>query len=489
MRKYLKYTFIVIVLIVVSNGVSFWYMNRIPPQLKEPNYFTYYKNQDLIPEGKVGIFISHLIMPEDMEPDQFNFLAMKTKQYIPWPMRFLFEKDRGVLLLDGEKFYEFDEFIPTNLIDADGSSIDIDGVSYTEKYHQGLIEWVPPSKTRHLDHGYFLMEGRKMGMPTPSSKLINKANLYYYSEKGIVGGKIPHSSGNYEIASKTMNAIQSKYGKIPWRWISAEDINNAEQLMRSLLDEGVDTIVLAPPRPIYSHHEEFNGSFKHAFEYIHRWEEENNKDIKVILMPQLADFPVIRKAYTEMLSDRLEDIPKTSSVKLVISIHGMAWDLVPHEAWIELSPAYVDPMMTDLQMIAESYSFSKLEVVKSQDHFADPYNNPDGKYLSTNSAFKEGIADNFDYIINLPIEFFVENTDTLFSHAMYNFEGFEDFDRYEQINYSDWSVPYTREFLINDTRIIYNGLPVGKYNESIIEAFFQAIDSILIEESALIAKN
>jgi protoheme ferro-lyase len=286
-----------------------------------------------------------------------------------------------------------------------------------------------------------------------------------------------------------MNAIQSKYGKIPWRWISAEDINNAEQLMRSLLDEGVDTIVLAPPRPIYSHHEEFNGSFKHAFEYIHRWEEENNKDIKVILMPQLADFPVIRKAYTEMLSDRLEDIPKTSSVKLVISIHGMAWDLVPHEAWIELSPAYVDPMMTDLQMIAESYSFSKLEVVKSQDHFADPYNNPDGKYLSTNSAFKEGIADNFDYIINLPIEFFVENTDTLFSHAMYNFEGFEDFDRYEQINYSDWSVPYTREFLINDTRIIYNGLPVGKYNESIIEAFFQAIDSILIEESALIAKN
>jgi hypothetical protein len=72
---------------------------------------------------------------------------------------------------------------------------------------------------------------------------------------------------------------------------------------------------------------------------------------------------------------------------------------------------------------------------------------------------------------------------------MYNFEGFEDFDRYEQINYSDWSVPYTREFLINDTRIIYNGLPVGKYNESIIEAFFQAIDSILIEESALIAKN
>jgi len=87
------------ILIIVSNGVTFWYMNRIPPQLKEPNYFTYYKNQDLMPEGKVGIFISHLIMPEDMEPDQFHFIAMKTKQYIPWPMRFLFEKDKGLIEL------------------------------------------------------------------------------------------------------------------------------------------------------------------------------------------------------------------------------------------------------------------------------------------------------------------------------------------------------------------------------------------------------
>ena len=74
--------------------------------------------------------------------------------------------------------------------------------------------------------------------------------------------------------------------------------------------------------------------------------------------------------------------------------------LVPHEAWIELSPKYVDPMMQDVKELSNQYKFSRVEVVKSQDHFADPYNTPDGKYISTNTAFLEGIADDFDYVNN-----------------------------------------------------------------------------------------
>tara|TARA_B100000678_G_scaffold14719_1_gene11639 strand:+ start:877 stop:2274 length:1398 start_codon:yes stop_codon:yes gene_type:complete len=454
-------------------------MNRTPPQLKEPNYFNYYKNQDLVVEGKVGIFISHLIMPEDMAAVDFHNLAMKTKQYIPWPPKLLFDKDDGVVLMDEDRFYEFEEFVPTKLIDADGKDKDIDGTPYIVKYHEGLIEWVPPRRSLHLSPGNFLMKARKMGMPTVSSKLINKANLYYYSGKGIVNGKIPHAAGNYEIASRAMAQIQKKYGPIPWRWITAEDFGAARTQMRSLLDEGVDTVILAPPRPTYSHHEEFNGSFKHAFEYIHEWEEEHHKEIKVILLPQLSEFPIIRQAYLQMLSDRLDTLPTAGSVKIVVSIHGMAWDLVPHEAWLELSPTYVEPMLEDIKAMMSGYDFSRVEVVKSQDHFADPYYNPDGKYLSTNTAFLDGIRDGFDHVVNLPIEFFVENTDTMFSHAIFNFEGFEDFDRYETINYTDWSIPYTREFFIDGTQVIYNGLPVGKYNKPIIEAFYQAMDSVL----------
>ena len=479
MKRLFKTVLAVFLSVVVVSVASFFYMNRTPPQLKEPNYFNYYKNQDLVVEGKVGIFISHLIMPEDMAAVDFHNLAMKTKQYIPWPPKLLFDKDDGVVLMDEDRFYEFEEFVPTKLIDADGKDKDIDGTLYIVKYHEGLIEWVPPRRSLYLSPGNFLMKTRKMGMPTVSSKLINKANLYYYSGKGIVNGKIPHAAGNYEIASKAMAQIQKKYGPIPWRWITAEDFGAARTQMRSLLDEGVDTVILAPPRPTYSHHEEFNGSFKHAFEYIHEWEEEHHKEIKVILLPQLSEFPIIRQAYLQMLSDRLDTLPTASSVKIVVSIHGMAWDLVPHEAWLELSPTYVEPMMEDVKAMMSDYDFSRVEVVKSQDHFADPYYNPDGKYLSTNTAFLDGIRDGFDYVVNLPIEFFVENTDTMFSHAIFNFEGFEDFDRYKTINYTDWSIPYTREFFVDGTQVIYNGLPVGKYNKPIIEAFYQAMDSVL----------
>ena len=79
----------------------------------------------------------------------------------------------------------------------------------------------------------------------------------------------------------------------------------------------------------------------------------------------------------------------------------------------------------------------------------------------------------------MPIEFFVENTDTLYSHAMFNYEHFPTYDRYDPIDYPDSSVPYTREFNIEGTRVIYNGVPAGDYNQPIIEAYTQALDSIL----------
>jgi len=132
-----------------------------------------------------------------------------------------------------------------------------------------------------------------------------------------------------------------------------------------------------------------------------------------------------------------------------------------------------------LKEVLQSYDFSRTELVQSQDHFADPYNNSNGTYLSTNVAFWDGIRDDFDYAINVPIEFFAENTDTLYSHAMFNFEFFPTYDRYESIDYPDSGVPYVREFDVEGTRVIYNGLPIGDYNKPIIEAYAQAFDSIL----------
>lgn len=480
LKKFVIAIAVIAVAAVVGGYGAFRFVNRTPPQLKEPNYFAYYKTQDMTPVGKVGIYISGLIMPENFRMEDFYNLALKPMQYIPWPMRNLARADRGVLLLDTEKFYEAAPFTPTNLMDAFGNTQDVDGVSYVEKYAKGEIAWVPPSPTLYMDHGYFLYKGRMGGMPNPAQKLITKARVYYYGKgKGLVDGRLPHEAGEWAIASAAMARINALYGDIPFAFVSAETPGAVRRNIRALLDEGVDTLLMAPPRPIYSHHEEFNGSIKHAMEDVAEWEAEHGKKIKMIIAPQLGEFPVLKEAYLQMLRDRLDTFPEGASVKVVISVHGMAWEQVPNEAWIQLAPPYRDGMVEAAREVLAGYKFARTETVLAQDHFADPISDPQGKYLSTNRAFWDGIDAGYDYVVNLPIEFFSENTDTLLSHAMFNFNGFPGYNIYEPVNYPDWTVPYTRTFKVKNTTVIYNGLPVGKYNEPIVRAYVQAIDSVL----------
>lgn len=483
--RFLKIIAVLVIVVVAGGYGTYKYKNSTPPQLKEPNFFAIYKAQDSQPVGKIGVFISHLVMPEDMRMVDFHNLALKPMQYIPWPIRNAVAGDSGVILLDPIRFYEFEEFTPATLVDPYGSEVDIDGVPYADKYKAGEVTWVPPRANFHLDHGYFILKSRKGGLPGVAAKLINKASVYYYSGRGMKGGKIPHEAGNRWLVEQTMSRVHSKYGDVPYRWITAENFGWARAAMYSLLDEGIDTVLLAAPRPVYSHHEEFNGSIKHAVHYIHEWEAMHpGKDIKYIITTQLGDYDVIRETWVNMLRDRLDTLPKDASVKIVMSVHGMAWDLVPHEAWIELAPNYRDGTLAELTRLTESYGFPRTEVVLSQDHFADPINNPNGTYLSTNTAFWDGIHDNFDYVINVPIEFFFENTDTMFSHAMFNFEHFPDYDLYDQIVYDDWSVPYTRQYVVEGTTVIFNGLPAQQYSGPIIEAFVMALDEIISQGMA-----
>ena len=71
-------------------------------------------------------------------------------------------------------------------------------------------------------------------------------------------------------------------------FVTAEDEGRAEHEMFKLLDGGAETIVVSMPAAIYSHHEEFNGSIRHAAEYIETWRKaHNDKPIKMIISPQL----------------------------------------------------------------------------------------------------------------------------------------------------------------------------------------------------------
>jgi protoheme ferro-lyase len=465
----------IVVLIACGYGL-YKYKNQRP----KPDYFEYYKTQDIVPKGKVGVFATCLIMTEDHSHEMFHNVTYKVfNQVVPWPFRKFALVDNGVALLDPAHTHAREEFTPHHLEDAFGNDKDRDGFPWMEKYKRGELTWVPPSKMLYLDHGYFRYKGRKSGEPTLIGKMANYSRLYYYGS-GIVQKKSPHWKGSFEIINGAFDRLKQKYPAVEFRATSSLFLYDMKVKLHELLDVGCETIVISAPMAIFSHFEEFNSSFRHSFEYIEEWEKEHpGKHIKVILAPQMGNFQPLRQAFLEMLKDRLDTLPEGSDVMVAVTVHGMPWDAFTWEAWLELAPAYRDKLFEECKELLKNYKFGRTNVVICQDEFSDPIWDPKEKYLSTNRAYWAAIKDEYDYAIGLPIEFFSENSDTLMHHARKCYENFDRYDVEQPVDYPDWSVPYTREFLQGKTHVIYNGLPVGKYQKYVIEALYQAVDSVL----------
>jgi len=475
--KILKVALLIFAVVIIGFYGTYKYKNK---RIK-PDYYEVYKTQDTVPVGKVGVFAVSLIMPETLENPQFFYnIAHKIfKNIVPWPFRGFAYMDKGIALFDSEKYLEEKEFTPAKLIDMEGNDRHLDGEPYIEKYKRGEVVWVPPASRKHKDIGYFIFTGAKGGMPTLVGKMINKARLWYY-DKGMKQKKLPHWKECFRVINAAFDKAGKKYDNVMFRSESSMYYHEIQQKLHELLDAGCETIVLTSPMAIYSHFEEFNSSFYHCFEYIHEWQKEHpGKEIKIIMAPQMGEFQPVRQAYLEMLKDRLDTLPKGSDVFVAVTVHGMPWDTFPWEAWIQLAPVYRDKLHEEVKKLLKKYEFDRTKTVICQDEFASHVWDHDDKYLATREAYQIAIDEKFDYAIGLPIEFFAENSDTLFYHALKNYEGFDDYDIYKQFDYPDWSVPFTMEFKQKDTTVIYNGVPVGKYQKHIIEAFYMSLDSIL----------
>ena len=83
------------------------------------------------------------------------------------------------------------------------------------------------------------------------------------------------------------------------------------------------------------------------------------------------------------------------------------------------------------------------------------------------------------------MEFYTENTDTMFSHAHHNYHHFDGYDRYETIDYSDWDEPYVRFLDYHGTMTIYNGVLTGRYRHYVSDSLAMAIDSILSKSATM----
>ena len=243
-----------IIMLVVLIGFAFGlykYKNLSP----KPDYLEYYKTQDKVPEGKVGVFATSLIMTEEHDhPFWYNIAYKVFTQVIPWPFRMFAFQDNGVALMDPAHTHAKKEFTPTRLVDPFGRERDSDGFPWMDKYKKGELTWVPPSRMIYLDHGYFLYKGHKSGEPTIVGKMANYSRLYYYG-KGIVQKKCPHWEGSFKIIDGTFGRLNEKYPDVEFRAETSLFHYESRETLRELMDAGCDTIVIAAPMSIFSHFE------------------------------------------------------------------------------------------------------------------------------------------------------------------------------------------------------------------------------------------
>jgi hypothetical protein len=478
----MKKTLLVIAAIVVAlfgGGYGLIkYKNRDPSL----DLYAYWQDQDPVPAGKTAVFVIGLSTKEDYDPTWwYNIYQHIAHNIIPWPVRNLALADNGVVLMDPNHDYSTVKFEPTNLVDRFGNERNMDGVPYIEKYRNGEVEWVDAPESIHLGTGNFLYTGRQDGVPSAAGKTMSYARLWYYG-RGIEGGKVPAPWQKQRIYDIAFDKLRAAYPDVEHREADTMSPYEWRSSLFELLDRGVETIVLMSPMAIYSDFEDFHNGFLRSVEMIEEWKGRNGRDIKVIIAPPMGHFKPMRDAYLSMLKDKLDTLPSGSSVKMVWSVHGMPWRAFPGESWLKVAPAYCDPLVAETEELFSTYDFSRTEVVVSQDHFADHYWDPEQESLSTHRAYLEGVEAGYDYVLNLPIEFYSENTDTLFYHALVNYEGFPGYDVYDVIDYpkTKWDEPYTKQYRVENTDIHYLGVPTGtRYRPHVAQAMFESLDSIL----------
>ena len=70
----------VALLLLAGAGYGLFKYQNPPPQLREPNYYSFYLTQDKKPVGKVGVLVTELIMPQDNRLADYYNIALISLQ-------------------------------------------------------------------------------------------------------------------------------------------------------------------------------------------------------------------------------------------------------------------------------------------------------------------------------------------------------------------------------------------------------------------------
>jgi hypothetical protein len=444
--------------LVVFAGL--WWMNRIEGWDGKRAYET----QDASLNGRVGVAVVVLAMPERYDPVFFeNFLGKLFEGSIPWPISFFIGADAGTALADPGNPMADKRFEPTELRDVWGRSTDIDGIPWVQKYKKGQVRYVAPTGMTAHDYGFFLYPERKGGMRTLTAKLLLKARYTMYAR--LPNGYLPHYSQTFAMGQSTVDTLKDRHPLSAGAVVDAFNPWQMEQSVRSILDSGVDTLVLASVQPIYSDFEELRGSYTKVHKVVDAWRKDNpNKPVKVVIAPYMATSNSYDDLWVEHLTNEAPIAAKAgvSSARVILSLHGLPTSLIKTDSWGGFAPEVVARISPKLEAVMKAKGYGKVTVVRASEGFADPPEDKNNELVSVAEQFHAAEAAGEELAIALPLEFMAENTDMLFTHAAIMFEGLPGYTLYEGPPAgTDWNKPFVRRFQKGPTTIIYAGAPGG----------------------------
>jgi hypothetical protein len=425
---------------------------------------TAYETQDTKLNGRVGVAVVALAMPERYDPVFFeNFLDKLFTGPIPWPINVFAGADAGIALIDPTNAKAAVRYEPKVLADIWGRTEDIDGVPWIEKYKRGQVRFVAPSGNVAHDHGFFLYPERKGGVRTLTAKLLLKARYIMYP--ALPNGYLPHYSQTMSMAEATLSDLRARHQITAGAVVDAFSPWKGEVAIRSILDQGVDTLVLSSVQPIYSDFEELRGSFQKVYKVVEAWKSEHpNKPVKLVIAPYMATADSFDTLWINHLNATVPDakVQGQSRARVILGLHGLPTSLINTDSWSPRAKTTVDRIGPKLAAAMKAKGYGVVEIVRASEGFADGPEDKKNELVSVAEEFRRAADDKFDVVVSLPLEFMAENTDMLFTHAATMFDGLPGYSPYQgppaDVN---WAKPYVRSFQQGNTQIIYSGAPGG----------------------------
>lgn len=433
-----------------------------PPQ-DRTNYYAYL-GQDTSVKGRAGVLLTALGQPEEYEYSFYDkYLNHIFEAAFPPLLKFIVMRDRGTVLLDPANPTAREQFTPAELMDCFGSTVNDQGIPYT----QLPVQWVKPRSSDSHAYGHFLLKGKNGYVDIAERSSVKIAASYYGR---MPGNKIPFKQQHRALFSDIEALLAEQFPETPLKTAWSMYPATVAQAIEELLSEKVETIVVCDLFPVYSNLEEFNSLFVEIEQMV-------AGRAKIVFSPFAGAYASYRAPFVAMARAEIAQLGAESKKLLVLTRHG--FPEMKNEPYHDLAPVFYDNLLREVE---QALADTNTKVVIADTEFACSDHDPDNKRLSAAEALVQGFEGEYDAIVFCLVDFMSENTDTIFCAREEALEP-TGFTYVGQVPYTDFSVPFRTDMQYGATRIIISGAPVGDtYRPMLARGIFDALSTILRTE-------